>query len=115
MSHDELDIYHKKLKEKEVIIEKNKKHKAQKKAEEPLPILPDIKEIDGVSYIIRNMKLKFLNIFQNNFTGDCYSALVSILDSHNELSLSIDEKIFSKDEGNILKGKFLSRIYLTKN
>ena len=33
----------------------------------------------------------------------------------DELSLSIDEKIYTKDEINILKGKLFSRIYLAKN
>lgn len=42
---DEVEGHLKKLKERDVIVEKNKKLKSQKKPEEPVPVLDNIEQI----------------------------------------------------------------------
>jgi hypothetical protein len=115
MTHDEVENYNKKLKDREAIIEKNKKLKTQKKAEEPLPHIPEVHEVDGVFYNLLNTKIRFLNIFQNQFSNESITNVIKMLESHTELTLVIDEKIFSKDEIEIVSNKFYNRIYFSKN
>ncbi len=103
------------MKDREVVIEKNKKLKAQKKPEEPLPHVPDVQQIDGVFYNFLNTKIKFLNLFQNQFTRDCLTNIIKMLESHTELSLVIDERIFSKEDIDITRSKFFNKIYFSKN
>jgi hypothetical protein len=114
MSQEDIENHNKKLKDRDAIIEKNKKLKIQKKPEEPLPVIPDVENIDGHFFIMKNTKLRNLNLIQNNFTSDCFGCLCEILDNNPELNMAIDEKIFEPEEREKLKSKYSIRLYLTK-
>ncbi len=110
-----LENYHKRLKDKEAIIEKNKKLKSQKKAEEPVPFLEELTIIGDQNYIVKNLNLKTLNLMLNNLTGECFKSLLTILESSPELGIIIDAKLFNKHQKDILSEvHFASRVYLTK-
>jgi hypothetical protein len=117
MAQDHIEIYHKKIKERDAVIEKNKKLKAQKKPEEPLPNVEEITLIGDTYYTVKNTTLKSLNLMQNNFTETCFEDVINILDSNADFMLTIDGKIFSKTDKEKLTdpfGKYVSRVYLTK-
>jgi hypothetical protein len=112
---EDLENYNKKLKEKEAIIEKNKKLKTQKKPEEPLPFVEELTIIGDQNYIVKNVSIKSLNFMLNKFTGECFQTLVSILESNSELGIIIDAKLFNKQQReNLNEVQFASRVYLTK-
>jgi hypothetical protein len=114
LNHEDLENYYKKVKDRDAIIEKNKKLKTQKK-DDPLPHVPDVQQIDGIFYNLLNTKIKFINIFQNHFTSDCITNIIKMLESHTELTLVVDERIFTKDDIEVTRNKFYNRIYFSKN
>jgi hypothetical protein len=114
MSNEDVENHNKKLKERDAIIERNKKLKIMKKPEEPLPVIPDVENIEGQFYIIKNTKLRNLNFIQNNFTGECLNTLSYILETNQELNIAFDEKIFERQDREKLKSKYSVRLYLTK-
>jgi hypothetical protein len=117
LTNEQYENHSKKLKDKEAIIEKNKKLKAQKKPEEPLPFLEEVTQIGDAFFIVKNCHLKNLNIMQNSFTEKCYETIISILEANNDILLTMDGKIFSKGLKDKLIdpfGKYGSRVYLTK-
>jgi hypothetical protein len=114
MTTEDIENHNKKLKDRDAIIEKNKKLKIQKKPEEALPVIPDIENIDGKFFFVKNTKLRNLNLIQNCFTGDCVNTLTDILDNNPELNIAIDEKIFDREDRDKLRSKYSIRLYLTK-
>lgn len=117
LTSEQYENHSKKLKDKEAIIEKNKKLKAQKKPEEPLPFLEEVTQIGDAFFIVKNCNLKILNIMQNSFTEKCYETIISILEANSDLLLTMDGKIFPKGLKDKLvdpNGKYGSRVYLTK-
>lgn len=117
MTQEELDIHNKKVKDKDFIIEKNKKLKIQKKPEEPVPILEEVALIGDTYYVIKNTILKNLNLIQNHFTENCFGSVVHMLEVTQELNIIIDGNIFSKqikDSSNDTYDKYSHRIYLLK-
>jgi len=117
LSQDEIENYLRRVKEREAIIEKNKKQKAAKKPEEPVPFVEEVVQQGDLYFIMKNTKLRTLNIMQNNFTEECFNVVISMLDLNPDLLLTIDNKIFSKnlrDKLNHPHSKYASRIYLAK-
>jgi hypothetical protein len=114
MTQEDVESHNKKLKDRDLIIEKNKKLKIQKKPEEPLPVVQDVENIEGKFYVMKNTKLKNLNLIQNNFTSYCLNTLIDILDNNPELNIAIDEKIFEREDREKLRSKYSIRLYLTK-
>ena len=118
MTGEEVEIQQKKLKEREFIVEKNKKLKNQKKPEEPIPFLEEMQQIGENYYIIRNTKLKNLNLMQNNFVK-CYDLIVSVFRQTESLFITLDTGLFDKEQKHSLNYpslnmNFSSRIYLAK-
>ena len=77
------------LKKRDAIIEKNKKLKASKKAEEPVPQLDNIEQITRKNeegeeiqewVTIKNPQFKHLNICMNNIEDDVLEALQAVLE-----------------------------------
>jgi hypothetical protein len=103
------------LKKRDAIIEKNKKLKASKKAEEPVPQLDNIEQITKKNdegeevqewVTIKNPQFKHLNICMNNIEDDVVEALQAVLDrttddfgvtiSSNKLSEPVIEELHQK-------------------
>jgi len=117
LSPDEVESYLRRQKEREAIIEKNKKQKAAKKPEDPVPSIEEVVQQGEFYFIMRNTKLKTLNIMQNCFTEECFETVIQLLDLNYDLLLTIDNKIFSKslrDKLNHPHSKYSNRIYLAK-
>lgn len=116
LSGDELEDYQRRAKEKEAILERNKKNKG-KKPDEVVPFLEEVTVIDEKYYIVRNMKVRTLNVMQNNFTEEVYETVINMLDISPDLLLTIDNKVFSKNIRERLNhphSKYANRIYLAK-
>lgn len=117
LTAEEIESYLKRAKEREAIIEKNKKLKAAKKPEEPVPIIEEVVQQGEQYFLMKNTKLKVLNLMQNNFSEQCFETVIAMLDLNQDLLLTIDNKIFSKnlrDKLNHPHSKYSNRIYLAK-
>lgn len=117
MTTEEVEQHNKRVKERDQLIEKNKKLKIQKKPEEPIPILDEISLIGETYYVMKNTRIKNFNIMQNKFTNDCFAAITHILDVNEDITVTIDGKIFDKNEKAILsdlQGKYANKLFLTK-
>lgn len=117
LTGDELEEYQKKAKERDAIVERNKKAKLAKKQEENVPYLEEVTMIDDKVYIIKNIKVRTLNLMQNNFTEEVYETVINMLDLNPDLLLTIDNKIFPKlirEKLNHPHSKYANRIYLAK-
>lgn len=118
MSPEEVENYQKKAKERDAIMEKNKKLKNQKKPEEPIPFLEELTQIGDNYYIVRNTKLKSLNLMQNKFTN-CYDLVVNLLKQTESLFITLDNSLFDKEQRHSLTypsggNNFSTRVYLSK-
>ena len=67
VTNEQLDAYNKKIKERDLIIEKNKKLKQQNKKEETLPVFEEFILVGDVYYWIKNKNLRNLNIRYKEF------------------------------------------------
>lgn len=117
ISEEENEELMKKIKEKNEIIEKNKKLKASKKPELPLPVVPDIETIGEINFMIKNNKLKNLNFMQNEFTKEVYNDIMKVVECTEEMLLVFDIKLFDKYEKEKLndqRNKYSSKVYLVK-
>ena len=117
MTAEEVENYNKLAKEKQDIINKNIKAKAAKKPEMEIPYLDEMEIIEGVNYIVKNATLRVLNLIQNNLTEKSFEYLTAILDSNQDLVLTVDLKSFTEKQHEILTdscGKYFNRIYLSK-
>jgi hypothetical protein len=116
LTDDDLEDYQKRYKEKEAVLERNRKNKG-KKPDEPVPILEEVVEADNKFYLVRNLKLRSLNVMQNNFTEEIYEIVTGLLDISPDLLLTIDNKVFTKSVRERLNhphSKYANRIYLAK-
>ena len=117
VTHEQLDAYNKKVKERDLVIEKNKKLKQQKKNEEPVPLLDEFILIGDVYNSIKNPHLKNINLIKNSFTSKCFENLVFMLEYNQNLLISMDVSVFTSEQKEILRDpntKYANRIYLTK-
>jgi len=117
VTNEQLDAYNKKIKERDLIIEKNKKLKLLKKNEEVVPVLEEFILVGDVYYSIKNKYLKNLNIIKNSFSQSCYEDLIFMLDMNTNLLITMDSSIFTPEQRETLldpNGKYANRIYLTK-
>lgn len=90
---DQVESHLAELKKRDAIVEKNKKLKASKKPEEPVPQLDDIEQIskkneDGeteqVWVTIKNSQFKHFNFCMNNIDDDIEPALENVLKITND-------------------------------
>ena len=65
MTHEQVEAHNQKVKARDLILEKNKKLKIQKKPEEHVPVLEEVAQIGETFYVIKNSNLKNLNLMQN--------------------------------------------------
>ncbi len=96
---DQVEEHKAALKARDAIIEKNKKLKASKKPEEPVPQLDDITQISRINengeevqewVTMKNPQLRHLNVCMNQLDNDIEPCLNSIIDRTTEdFSLTI--------------------------
>lgn len=117
MSTEELENYNKKAKERDLILAKNVKLRITKKPEIEVPFLDDITQIDDKYYILKNNRIKVFNFMANNLTNKCFNLVKYMLDYNDDLLLTLDDNLFSKEEKDILLNKnsnYFNRIYFSK-
>ena len=90
---DQVEEHKAALKARDAIVEKNKKLKASKKPEEPVPQLDEITQITRVNeqgdevqewVTMKNPQLRHLNVCMNNLDDDIEPKLASIIDRTTE-------------------------------
>jgi hypothetical protein len=90
---DDVENHLAELKKRDVIIEKNKKLKASKKPEEPVPVLDNIEQITKklesgetvqVWVTIKNPQFKHFNLCMNNIDDDIEPMLTEVLSRTND-------------------------------
>lgn len=96
---EEADAHIKKMKERDAIIEKNKKLKASKKPEEPVPLIDDIEQTeDGSWVIIQNGQLRHINLCMNPIGDDSKELFLDLLNrTPQEFSITLSGTNFSKE------------------
>jgi len=85
---DQVEVYQTELKKRDAIIEKNKKLKQQKKADEPVPIMDNlenevIRNDDGTEsthwFLVKCPQFKHLNLCLNNIDDEIASKIEEVL------------------------------------
>ena len=119
LNSDEIEEYKRLEKEKQDIIKQNTKLKAAKKPEIEVPVLDELKEIEGEYYKVKNDCLKVFNFIQNNFTEKSFDNIVKLLKGNINTVLTIEGRPYSEEQKAILKDteneyKFGDRIFLLK-
>lgn len=96
---EEADAHVKKMKERDAIVEKNKKLKASKKPEEPVPILDDIEQLEDGSWVqVQNGQLRHLNLCMNPLDDNNKDDILNLLKrTPEEFSITLSGTNFSKD------------------
>jgi len=103
---DGVEEQQRKLKERDAIIEKNKKQK--QKAE--VPWVDNIIEQEGQWFMQKNNELKTLNVGLNNM-GDQFKAFSEkLLNKANGLKLLVSSKGLGKDQVKEMETKYTTRI-----
>jgi hypothetical protein len=95
---EEADAHLKKMKERDTIIEKNKKLKASKKPEDPVPLIDDIEQQeDGQWAIVKNGQIRHLNLCMNPIDDDAKDTILSLLKrTPNDFSITLSGTQMSK-------------------
>jgi hypothetical protein len=96
---EEAEAHIKKMKERDAIIEKNKKLKASKKPEEPVPLFDDIEQQEDGSWVmVQNGHIRHLNLCMNPIGDESQDAISDLLKrTPNEFSITLSGTNFSKD------------------
>lgn len=105
---DQVEAHQAKLKARDAIIEKNKKLKASKKPEEPVPLLDlieqasytnaDGQEVQGC-VLLKNMQFKHINLCSNDITDEVKDSVIGLIRRTND-----DFGITLAGNSNISKG-----------
>ena len=112
---DQVEAHLAELKKRDAIIEKNKKLKASKKPEEPVPQLDNIEQITRKNengeeiqewVTIKNPQIKHFNLCMNNIDDDIFQSLSDVIErttddfgvtlSSNKLSEEVVSKLHHK-------------------
>ena len=96
---EEADAHIKKMKERDAIIEKNKKLKASKKPEEPVPLIDDIEQQEDGSWVmVKNGQLRHINMCMNPITDDSKNLILDLLKrTPNEFSITLSGTQMTKE------------------
>jgi hypothetical protein len=99
-----------KIKERDTIVEKNKKLKGKK--EEPVPkVNPLLSDDQGNKFEVKKESFKFLNIGLNQLDDSAFNDLEQLLArTPTHFCVLIASKAMSKDIAKLLSSKFGSRI-----
>ena len=93
--------------------------KAAKKPELEVPFLDELKEKDGNFYLVKNDVLRVFNFIQNKFTDKSFENFKKILDANKKTFFTIEGKIFTQEQKDILKSvnpgqRYGERVFLLK-
>lgn len=96
---EDADAHIKKMKERDAIIEKNKKLKASKKPEEPVPLIDDIEQLDDGSWVmVKNGQLRHINLCMNPIGNDSKQVILDLLKrTPTEFSITLSGTQMTKD------------------
>lgn len=101
----------KKMKDRDAIIEKNKKLKGKK--EEPVPYVENIVQVDTKWILQKNLELKMLNLDLNKFDDSIKDFIDKLLSKTTDaFKLSIGSKKISKDLIKALTTKYNARLII---
>ena len=119
LNNDELEEYKRLEKERQDIIKQNAKLKASKKPEMEVPVLDELKEINGEFFTVKNDCLKVFNLIQNHFTEKSFDNIIKLLNGNENTILTIEGKPYTKEQKAILKDsqsehKYGDRVFLLK-
>ena len=101
-----------KIKERDAILEKNKKSKGKK--EEPVPKVPNMVQDDqGNSFVVKKEHFRSLNIGLNNLGDSAIEELDKLLSrTHVQFNLTIASKVMTKEAAKVLSVKFGERVII---
>jgi hypothetical protein len=119
LNNDELEEYKRLEKERQDIIKQNAKLKASKKPEMEVPVLDELKEINGEFFTVKNDCLKVFNLIQNHFTEKSFDNIIKLLDGNHSTVLTIEGRPYSEEQKAKLKdteseNKYGDRVFLLK-
>lgn len=117
LSEEEVETHFKLVKERDEILDKNKKLKNQRKNELPVPKVDEVEEYEGTHYLVKNTKIRSLNFMQNKLSEAILEEIFNFLNVSEEVLLVLDMKIFNKEDRERLadpRNKFTSKVYLAK-
>ena len=88
-----------KMKERDQIIAKNKKLKASKKPEEPVPIIDDVEQNDDGSWVmLQNCQIRHINLCMNKIGDDSKDVILDLLKrTGQEFSITLSGTQFSRE------------------
>jgi hypothetical protein len=90
VSKEEIDDYELRIKDRNQIIEKNKKLRTLKKPEAFVPVIDPLSEKDGVIYIYKNKNMQFINLMENRFEVEVIDVLRSCVSKAIDLMFSLE-------------------------
>ena len=118
MTHEEVEEYENKVKEKEEIIAFNAKNKNNKKVElKEIPFVDEVRKEEDKMIKIRNNTLRKIDFMQNKLSQKSFDDILYILDHNKELIVVLDLMKYSKESIEKIidpNGKYLNQIFLAK-
>ena len=118
MTHEEVEEYENKVKEKEEIIAFNAKNKNNKKVElKEIPFVDEVRKEEEKTIKIRNNTLRKIDFMQNKLSQKSFDDILYILDHNKELIVVLDLMKYSKESIEKIidpNGKYLNQIFLAK-
>ena len=118
MTHEEVEEYENKVKEKEEIIAFNAKNKNNKKVElKEIPFLDEVRKEEDKMIKIRNNTLRKIDFMQNKLSQKSFDDILYILDHNKELIVVLDLMKYNKEGIEKIidpNGKYLNQIFLAK-
>ena len=118
MTHEEVEEYENKVKEKEEIIAFNAKNKNNKKVElKEIPFVDEVRKEEEKTIKIRNNTLRKIDFMQNKLSQKSFDDILYILDHNKELIVVLDLMKYNKEGIEKIidpNGKYLNQIFLAK-
>lgn len=118
MTHEEVEEYENKVKEKEEIIAFNAKNKNNKKVElKEIPFVDEVRKEEDKMIKIRNNTLRKIDFMQNKLSQKSFDDILYILDHNKELIVVLDLMKYNKEGIEKIidpNGKYLNQIFLAK-
>ena len=110
LTTEEAEQLQQRIKERDAIVEKNKKAKGKK--EEPVPKVPNMVQDDqGNAYVIKKEHFKHLNIGLNNLDDTAIDELDKLMArTQAHFNLTMASKLMSKEAAKVLTTKYGDRV-----
>lgn len=112
VNQEYFEKYQDKLKEKNQIIEKNKKLRTLKKEEIFVPVIDPLTTKDGVHHVYFNKNLRFINLMENKYTVEVVDILRAAISKAIDLMFSIERNKVQFENIDKLRTLFGHRIFM---